>query len=66
VGAIMSEDKGTEIVVVKGRGVVEIIEKIMKGFIKIETQGTTNDGTENKPVKVTMLIEREESETLFN
>lgn len=62
----MEEDNGTEIVVVKGRGVVEIIEKVMKGFIKIETQGTTHDGTENKPVKVTMLIEREECETLFN
>ena len=62
----MEEDKGTEIVVVKGRGVVEIIEKVMKGYIKIETQGTTYDGPENKSVKVTMLIEREECERLFN
>ena len=62
----MAEDNGTEIVVVKGRGVVEIIEKVMKGFVKIETQGTFHDGSERGLTKVTILIEREECETLFN
>lgn len=62
----MEKENGKEIVVVKGRGVVEIIEKVMKGFVKIETQGMTYDGPKNKPVKVTILIERDECETLFN
>jgi len=62
----LEEDNGIEIVVVKGRGVVERIENVLEGFVKIETQGTTYDGPEEKPVKVTMLIERDECERLFN
>jgi len=62
----LEEDKGTEIVVVKGKGVVERIENVLEGFEKIESQGTTHDGPEQKLVKVTILIERDECETLFN
>lgn len=62
----MGEDNGIEIVVVKGRGVVERIENMLEGFEKIESQGTTYDGPEQKLVKVTILIERDECESLFN
>ena len=62
----MEEENGTEIVVVKGRGVVERIENLLEGFVKIETQGMFHDGRERGLTKVTILIERDECETLFN
>ena len=62
----MEEDNRPEIVVVKGRGVVERIENLLEGFEKIETQGTTYGDGENKLVKVIILIEREERGSLFN
>lgn len=60
------ENNKAEIVVVKGKGVVERLENILEGFVKIESQGMSYDGGENKLTKVIIFIEREECEILFN
>ena len=60
------ENNKAEIVVVKGVGVVERIENLLEGFVKIESQGMTYDGGENKPTKVIIFMERDDCEILFN
>lgn len=60
------ENKKAEIAVVKGVGVVEIIENMLEGFVKIESQGMLYNGGENKLTKVIIFIERDDCEILFN
>ncbi len=60
------ENNKAEIVVVKGVGVVEIIENMLEGFVKIETQGMSYEGGAKKPTKVIIFMERDDCEILFN
>lgn len=60
------ENNKAEIVVVKGVGVVEIIENMLEGFVKIESQGMSYDGGEKKLTKVIIFMERDDCEILFN